>query len=126
MTNVQIADVFRRLAALLELGGENFFKVRSYQSAAETIEDWPQPLMEIYAEKGIAGLRELPGIGEWTAQYIAMRTLAWPDAFPHTDLVVMQQLGTGDKKEILRIAEAWRPWRSYAVMHLWRSASHGL
>ena len=64
MTNQRIADVFRRLAALLELGGKNFFKVRSYQSAADTIEDWPQSLAEIYAEKGIAGLRELPGIGE--------------------------------------------------------------
>ncbi|MBS1789037.1 MAG: hypothetical protein JST85_15015 [Acidobacteria bacterium] len=64
MTNPQIADVFRRLAALLELGGENFFKVRSYQLAADTIEDWPQPLAEIYSEKGVAGLRELPGIGE--------------------------------------------------------------
>ncbi len=51
MTNPQIADVFRRLAALLELGGENFFKVRSYQSAADTIEDWPQPLAETFAEK---------------------------------------------------------------------------
>lgn len=78
----------------------------------------------VNVEEQIAQLIELPGIGEWTAQYIAMRTLAWPDAFPHTDLVVMQQLGTRDKKEILRIAEAWRPWRSYAVMHLWNSASH--
>ena len=75
----------------------------------------------VNVEGQIAQLIELPGIGEWTAQYIAMRTLAWPDAFPHTDLVVMQQLGTRNKKEILRIAEAWRPWRSYAVMHLWNS-----
>lgn len=64
MTNQQIAEVFRRLASLLELRGENFFKVRSYQSAADTIEDWPQPLAELVAEKGTAGLRELPGIGE--------------------------------------------------------------
>ncbi len=71
MTNQQIADVFRRLAALLELGGENFFKVRSYQSAADTIEDWPQPLAEIFAEKEVAGLRELPGIGEAISKKIA-------------------------------------------------------
>ncbi len=64
MTNQQIAEVFRRLANLLELRGENFFKVRSYQSAADTIEDWPQPLAELVAENGAAGLRELPGIGE--------------------------------------------------------------
>jgi len=71
MTNQQIAEVFRRLAALLELGGENFFKVRSYQSAADTIEDWPQPLAEIFAEKEVAGLRELPGIGEAISKKIA-------------------------------------------------------
>ena len=80
-----------------------------------------EPAVDV--EKQIAALTELPGIGEWTAQYIAMRTLSWPDAFPHTDLVVMKQLGTRDKKEVLRIAEAWRPWRSYATMHLWKSAS---
>ncbi|MBL8188123.1 MAG: hypothetical protein JNK38_08950 [Acidobacteria bacterium] len=64
MTNQQIAEIFRRLANLLELRGENFFKLRSYQSAADTIEDWPQPLAEIVADKGAEGLRELPGIGE--------------------------------------------------------------
>lgn len=71
MTNQEIAAVFRRLASLLELGGENFFKVRSYQSAADTIEDWPQPLAEIFAEKGVTGLRELPGIGEAISKKIA-------------------------------------------------------
>lgn len=64
MTNEQIANVFRRLAGLLELRGENFFKVRSYQSAADTIEDWPQPLAELFAEQSSEALRELPGIGE--------------------------------------------------------------
>jgi DNA polymerase (family 10) len=64
MTNEQIANVFRRLASLLELRGENFFKVRSYQSAADTIEDWPQPLAELFAEQSSVALRELPGIGE--------------------------------------------------------------
>jgi len=66
-------------------------------------------------------LRALPGVGEWTAQYIAMRSLAWPDAFPHTDLGVMKALGTKDAKRVLGVAEAWRPWRAYAVMHLWNS-----
>lgn len=64
MTNQQIAEVFRRLANLLDLRGDNFFKVRSYQSAADTIEDWPQSLSELVAENGAAGLRELPGVGE--------------------------------------------------------------
>ncbi|MFL6651907.1 MAG: DNA-3-methyladenine glycosylase 2 [Sulfurifustaceae bacterium] len=66
-------------------------------------------------------LRALPGIGEWTAQYIAMRALAWPDAFPHTDYGVMKALGETNPKRVLEAAEAWRPWRAYAVMHLWQS-----
>ena len=66
-------------------------------------------------------LRALPGVGEWTAQYIAMRALAWPDAFPHTDLGVMKALGETSPKRVLAAGEAWRPWRAYAVMHLWQS-----
>jgi AraC family transcriptional regulator of adaptative response / DNA-3-methyladenine glycosylase II len=66
-------------------------------------------------------LRALPGVGEWTAQYIAMRALAWPDAFPHTDLGVRKALGENDPRRVLDAAEAWRPWRAYAVMHLWQS-----
>ena len=66
-------------------------------------------------------LRAMPGIGEWTTQYIAMRALAWPDAFPHTDYGVMKALGQKNPRRVLQAAEAWRPWRSYAVMHLWQS-----
>ena len=72
-------------------------------------------------DQSLAALRALPGIGEWTAQYIAMRALAWPDAFPHTDLGVMKALGEKRPRQVLQAAEAWRPWRAYAVMHLWRS-----
>ena len=70
-------------------------------------------------------LRALPGIGEWTAQYIAMRALRWPDAFPHTDLGVKKALGETDPRRVLEAGEAWRPWRSYAVMHLWQSLHQG-
>ncbi|MCB1319961.1 MAG: DNA-3-methyladenine glycosylase 2 [Leptospiraceae bacterium] len=66
-------------------------------------------------------LTDLPGIGSWTAEYIAMRVLAWPDAFPHTDLGIRKALNTKSNARILRMAEAWRPWRSYAAMHLWNS-----
>ena len=66
-------------------------------------------------------LRALPGVGEWTAQYIAMRALAWPDAFPHTDFGVMKALGESNAARVLAAGEAWRPWRAYAVMHLWES-----
>jgi AraC family transcriptional regulator of adaptative response / DNA-3-methyladenine glycosylase II len=70
-------------------------------------------------------LRALPGIGEWTVQLIAMRALAWPDAFPATDIGVMNALGTRDVKEVSARAEAWRPWRAYAVMRLWQSLEIG-
>ena len=72
-------------------------------------------------EATIAQLRSIPGIGEWTAQYIAMRALAWPDAFPHTDYGVMKALNEKNPRKILTQAEAWRPWRAYAVMHIWRT-----
>ncbi len=71
----------------------------------------------------IAQLKDLPGIGEWTAQYIAMRALSWPDAFPHTDLGVKRALGEHRPQKILAMAEAWRPWRAYATIGLWASPS---
>ena len=73
----------------------------------------------------IVRLQDLPGIGEWTAQYIAMRALSWPDAFPHTDLGVKHALGEHRPQTILTIAESWRPWRAYATMALWHSLSTG-
>jgi AraC family transcriptional regulator of adaptative response / DNA-3-methyladenine glycosylase II len=72
-------------------------------------------------ETTLVTLRALPGVGEWTAQYIAMRALSWPDAFPHTDLGVMKALGETGARRVLAAGEAWRPWRAYAVMHLWQS-----
>ena len=72
-------------------------------------------------QKEIGSLRSLPGIGEWTAQYIAMRVMAWPDAFPHTDLGIMKALNERSPGRVLEIAESWRPWRAYAAMALWQS-----
>ena len=69
----------------------------------------------------IIQLRAVSGIGDWTAQYIAMRALAWPDAFPHTDYGVMKALEEKNPRSVLVKAEAWRPWRAYVVMHLWHS-----
>ncbi len=69
-------------------------------------------------------LLELPGIGPWTVQYIAMRALSWPDAFPHTDYGVKKALGDMPPEAILKLSEAWRPWRSYATINLWNSLSH--
>jgi AraC family transcriptional regulator of adaptative response / DNA-3-methyladenine glycosylase II len=72
-------------------------------------------------EDTLARLRRLPGFGEWTAQYLAMRALSWPDAFPHTDLGIRKALGDLSPKRTLEVAEPWRPWRAYATMHLWKS-----
>ena len=70
-------------------------------------------------------LEELPGVGDWTAQYIAMRALGEPDAFPTTDLGLRRALAGGAKPiesgRLAEIAEAWRPWRAYAAMALWMS-----
>ena len=68
----------------------------------------------------VQALKALPGIGEWTAQYIAMRALGARDAFPHTDYGVMKSMAERNPRRVLELAEAWRPWRAYAVMHLWR------
>ncbi|HEY9677617.1 MAG TPA: AlkA N-terminal domain-containing protein [Drouetiella sp.] len=69
----------------------------------------------------VADLMALPGVGEWTAEYIAMRCLAWPDAFPHGDLGIQKSLGLKNKKSLLAETEKYRPWRAYAAMHLWKS-----
>ena len=68
----------------------------------------------------IAGLMRLPGIGSWTAQYIAMRALRWPDAFPGTDLMLLRAARLSAKQLHAR-AESWRPWRAYATHYLWQS-----
>jgi AraC family transcriptional regulator of adaptative response / DNA-3-methyladenine glycosylase II len=72
-------------------------------------------------ETSLDQLREIPGVGEWTAQYIAMRALSWPDSFPATDLGIKKALGKTNSRTILEMAERWRPWRSYAAVHLWTS-----
>jgi AraC family transcriptional regulator of adaptative response / DNA-3-methyladenine glycosylase II len=71
----------------------------------------------------LAALQALPGIGPWTAHYIAMRALRWPDAFPAGDVALQKALGVRDSKHPAQEAElasaVWRPWRSYAVVRAW-------
>lgn len=66
-------------------------------------------------------LLALPGIGPWTAHYIAMRAMAWPDAFLPTDVGIKKALAPHTPRQIADMAEAWRPWRSYATINLWNS-----
>jgi AraC family transcriptional regulator of adaptative response / DNA-3-methyladenine glycosylase II len=70
-------------------------------------------------DDSIKRLAELPGIGPWTAHYVAMRAMRWPDAFPKEDIAVRNRLGGVTAKEAEVLSQPWRPWRSYAVMHLW-------
>jgi len=87
--------------------------------AAGTLDFAPGQALEAFVQRCIA----LPGIGPWTAQYIALRALGQPDAFPAGDLVLQQMLGAPGPRVNQRQAEArsqrWRPWRAYAVLHLW-------
>ncbi len=73
-------------------------------------------------DDSIRRLAELPGIGPWTAHYIAMRAFRWPDAFPKEDIAVRNNLGHVTAKEAEVLSQSWRPWRSYAVMHVWGMA----
>ena len=80
-------------------------------------------------DEAIAQLRVLPGIGEWTAQYIAMRELREPDAFLVADVGLLRAMSYGggmrpSPVELLARAEQWRPWRAYAAVHLWASGPH--
>lgn len=72
-------------------------------------------------ERSRAALTALPGIGPWTVDYVALRALGDPDAFPAHDLVLRQVLGGVTPAEARRRAERWRPWRGYAAQHLWTS-----
>jgi len=77
-------------------------------------------------DDAVARLKALPGIGEWTAQYIALRALREPDAFPAADIGLMRALEDEAGRrpspaELLAMAERWRPWRAYAAQHLWAS-----
>ena len=104
--------------------------IRSRAGAIQAIAaTWPE-LARLFApgsspDRLVEQLRELPGIGPWTAHYIAMRGLGWPDAFPPGDVAAqkaMRQLfGATTRRACDAHAEAWRPWRAYALLRLWNS-----
>ncbi|AMM23494.1 AlkA N-terminal domain-containing protein [Variovorax sp. PAMC 28711] len=71
----------------------------------------------------LVALQALPGIGEWTAQYIAMRALRWPDAFPAGDVALQKALGVTGARAATEASQAWRPWRGYAVLRAWHTLS---
>lgn len=77
------------------------------------------------ADAVLTALRALPGIGDWTAQYIAMRALRSPDAFPAGDLWLRRAAGDRSAAALVRMSDRWRPWRAYAAMHLWNGIGSG-
>jgi AraC family transcriptional regulator of adaptative response / DNA-3-methyladenine glycosylase II len=82
-------------------------------------------------DEAITQLRSLAGIGEWTAQYIAMRELREPDAFPAADIGLLRAMRDRNgvrpsPAALLTHAEQWRPWRAYAALHLWAADSHAI
>ncbi len=102
-------------------------RIRSLSNMARAVAEDPNILApDADLPTMVKRLRALPGIGEWTAQYIAMRQLREPDAFPAADVALMRALADADgvrptADQLLERAEAWRPWRAYAALHLWAS-----
>lgn len=75
--------------------------------------------------EALEALEKIRGIGPWTARYIALRALHWPDAFPEGDLGLLNALGARFPRELKAASERWRPWRAYATLHLWQSLADG-
>ncbi len=91
--------------------------IRSLAEAAATGEIDLAPSPD--PARAVAALRTLPGIGEWTAEYVAMRAMRWPDAFPSGDLGLRKASGMSSASALRRRAERSAPWRAYAAMYLW-------
>jgi AraC family transcriptional regulator, regulatory protein of adaptative response / DNA-3-methyladenine glycosylase II len=127
---LQISRLTPEPAAMLEasqefLGALGITKMKqgAMKAAAQALIDGElrlDPSADV--ESTILRLKALPGIGDWTAQYIAMRALAWPDAFPSSDYGVLKVLG-GTPAQAVKTAQGWRPWRAYATRYLWHSLS---
>jgi AraC family transcriptional regulator, regulatory protein of adaptative response / DNA-3-methyladenine glycosylase II len=121
----------RELAAAPSIGvgmpAARLAAVRAMAEAAAADPNLFRPRQRI--EDTVARLREIRGVGEWTAQYIALRAVREPDAFPATDLGLLRGAASIDGAEaspagLLRRAESWRPWRAYAAQHLWMAGAN--
>ncbi len=80
----------------------------------------------VSASAFVRAFTALPGIGPWTAEYVTMRALQWPDAFPDADLGLRKAAGGLTSARLRRLADRWRPWRGYAAFHLWASLDAAL
>ncbi|QQN37016.1 DNA-3-methyladenine glycosylase 2 [Rahnella aceris] len=87
---------------------------------AQAVDDGRLPLDDITdVQDGIKQLQAMPGIGNWTASYVAMRAWSAPDVFLGGDYLIKQRFPGMTPAKIARYAEVWKPWRTYATLHLW-------
>ena len=115
------------------LADANLTRVGLTRARAETIQAFARAVCDgeisfesvVEPEAFLARLCEIPGIGKWTAQYVAMRALGEPDAFPSSDLGLLRALNLRSPGELELRAEGWRPWRAYAAMYLWNGSRNG-
>jgi DNA-3-methyladenine glycosylase II len=111
------------------LAGANLAAIGLPQARAESIRGFARAVCdqrirfdgEVSSQDMIGRMCELPGIGPWTANYIAMRALGDQDAFPASDLGLLRAARVSSPRKLAELAERWRPWRSYAAMYLWES-----
>lgn len=124
----ELSFVFPRPEALagvdLTMLGIPRARAAALQSLATAVVDDPKLFERAESlEAAVDRLRALPGIGEWTAHYVALRALRETDAFPHSDIGLLRGVAIGGARPkpaaLLARAEQWRPWRAYAAQHLW-------
>jgi AraC family transcriptional regulator of adaptative response / DNA-3-methyladenine glycosylase II len=106
-------DAIARLGIISARARSILAVARGFETGALRLEPGANP------ESALAEWLMLPGIGPWTAHYILMRALRWPDAFPQEDSALRLALGGVSARRAEAMSQAWRPWRSYATMHLW-------
>jgi AraC family transcriptional regulator, regulatory protein of adaptative response / DNA-3-methyladenine glycosylase II len=132
----ELTQLFPRASVLAKASGDELGQlgiVRQRQAAivglAKAVTNGLQLHGGTDVQATVEALKALPGIGDWTAQYIAMRALRWPDAFPAGDVALHKTLGVQGLQAPARLAEAasqaWKPWRSYAVIRTWSGAWRG-
>jgi AraC family transcriptional regulator, regulatory protein of adaptative response / DNA-3-methyladenine glycosylase II len=116
------------------LAAADFAELRLPASRGETISALARAVCDgqisfeqvVDSDSLLERLEKVRGIGKWTAQYVAMRALGEPDAFPSADIGLLRALGLRSSRELEQLAEAWRPWRAYAAMYLWSTpGDHG-
>jgi AraC family transcriptional regulator of adaptative response / DNA-3-methyladenine glycosylase II len=100
-------------------------RAHALQSLARAVRDGKVTFAGVVnVEEFLERFCDLPGIGNWTAQYVAMRALNEPDGFPASDLGLLRALNIRDPRKLAAMSQAWRPWRAYAALYLWQTSGH--